>query len=162
MLLLLGYWRHVVRRFPLRYDPGFWGLVFPLGMYTVATFKLASAIDAPFLLVVPRVFVWLALTAWTLVFIGLLRTIATLASKFPRAGCRFSHAGQVPSPRVPPSSSPLEYPWHTTRRWPWVGSGSYTGSWLRRLPCRTGSATASSQCPRRSQSWPPTASSLLP
>jgi len=76
MLLLLGYWRHVVRRFPLRYDPGFWGLVFPLGMYTVATFKLASAIDAPFLLVVPRVFIWLALTAWTIVFIGLLRTIA--------------------------------------------------------------------------------------
>ena len=76
MLLRLGYWRHVVRRFPLRYDPGFWGLVFPLGMYTAATFKLASAIDAPFLLVVPRVFIWLALTAWTIVFIGLLRTIA--------------------------------------------------------------------------------------
>jgi tellurite resistance protein TehA-like permease len=32
MLVILGIWRHVYRRFPLRYDPLYWGAVFPLGM----------------------------------------------------------------------------------------------------------------------------------
>ncbi len=76
MLVVLGYWRHVVRRFPLRYEPGYWGMVFPLGMYTVATYKLALAIDAPFLLVVPHVFLWCALAVWAIVFAGLVRTVA--------------------------------------------------------------------------------------
>ena len=40
MLLILGVWRHVYRRFPLRYDPLYWGAVFPLGMYTACTFRL--------------------------------------------------------------------------------------------------------------------------
>ncbi|MFT5826474.1 MAG: tellurite resistance protein TehA-like permease, partial [Yoonia sp.] len=35
ILLVLGFWRHVIRRFPLRYDPSYWAMVFPLGMYTV-------------------------------------------------------------------------------------------------------------------------------
>ena len=32
MLVILGIWRHLIRRFPLRYDPLYWGAVFPLGM----------------------------------------------------------------------------------------------------------------------------------
>jgi anaerobic selenocysteine-containing dehydrogenase len=38
MLIILGIWRHIYRRFPLRYDPLYWGAVFPLGMYTACTF----------------------------------------------------------------------------------------------------------------------------
>jgi tellurite resistance protein TehA-like permease len=71
MLIILGVWRHVYSRFPLRYDPLYWGAVFPLGMYTVSTFRLSQALDAPFLLGIPRVFVVIALAAWTLAFIGL-------------------------------------------------------------------------------------------
>jgi tellurite resistance protein TehA-like permease len=46
--------------------------VFPLGMYTVCTIRLARAIDAPFLIAIPRAFIWVALAAWSLAFLGLL------------------------------------------------------------------------------------------
>jgi tellurite resistance protein TehA-like permease len=75
MLVILGIWRHVYSRFPLRYDPLYWGAVFPLGMYTVATFRLAQAIDVAFLLAIPRVFVYAALGAWTSTMIGLLHEV---------------------------------------------------------------------------------------
>ncbi|MFJ9591104.1 hypothetical protein [Streptomyces acidicola] len=32
LLLALGVWRHVLRRVPLRYELGWWNLVFPVGM----------------------------------------------------------------------------------------------------------------------------------
>jgi tellurite resistance protein TehA-like permease len=75
MLLILGAWRHLYRRFPLRYDPLYWGAVFPLGMYTVCTFRLAAMIEEPALLIVPRVFMYVALAAWTLAFVGLLGSL---------------------------------------------------------------------------------------
>ena len=75
MLLILGVWRHVYRRFPLRYDPLYWGAVFPLGMYTVCTLRLAQVLDAPVLLPIPAAFVWVALGAWTLTLIGLVHDL---------------------------------------------------------------------------------------
>lgn len=74
MLLILGVWRHLYHRIPLRYDPHYWGAVFPLGMYTVCTFSLATVIDLPFLFIIPRLFIWIALSAWTLATIGMTRS----------------------------------------------------------------------------------------
>jgi hypothetical protein len=37
LLLLLEGWRHLWRHVPLRYETDDWGIVFPAGMYTVAT-----------------------------------------------------------------------------------------------------------------------------
>ncbi len=79
MLFILGVWRHVLRRFPLTYDPLYWGAIFPLGMYTACTFRLAHVVNLPFLLAIPRVVVWVALGAWILAFVGLLRRLVRLA-----------------------------------------------------------------------------------
>jgi tellurite resistance protein TehA-like permease len=79
MLVILGVWRHVYRRFPLRYDPLYWGAVFPLGMYTVCTYRLAQALETPVLLAIPRVFVYIALAAWALTMAGLVRSLVRRA-----------------------------------------------------------------------------------
>jgi len=76
MLLILGVWRHLIRKFPLRYDPLYWGAVFPLGMYTVCTFRLSRAIDAEYLVAIPRVFVFVALAAWALTAFGMVWQLA--------------------------------------------------------------------------------------
>lgn len=76
MLLVLGVWRHGYRRHPFTYDPLYWGLVFPLGMYTVATLEMATVMRLDFLQPFPEYFVYVALAAWALVFIGLIRRVA--------------------------------------------------------------------------------------
>jgi tellurite resistance protein TehA-like permease len=75
LLFTLGFWRHVRKRFPLRYDPQYWGMVFPLGMYTVCTFQLSKAINFAPLMLIPRVFVYVAFAAWLLTFGGLLYSL---------------------------------------------------------------------------------------
>ncbi len=77
MLVVLGAWRHLVRRFPLRYDPAYWGMVFPLGMYALCDHHLAAALDLAFLEGLSRAFVVAALVAWSVTFLGLLRSLAT-------------------------------------------------------------------------------------
>ena len=75
LLFILGFWRHVYKRVPLRYDPQYWGMVFPLGMYTVCTFQLSKAINFSPLLLIPRYFVYLALAGWLTVSFGLIYSL---------------------------------------------------------------------------------------
>jgi tellurite resistance protein TehA-like permease len=75
-LIALMSWRYLVRRDRLRYEPQLWGMVFPLGMYTTGTFQLSHALGLPFLETIPRVFIFLALTAWVATFLGLIAHLA--------------------------------------------------------------------------------------
>ena len=70
MLLILAVWRYVFRRFPLRYDPLYWGGVFPLGMYAVGTSEMIKAMGLSFLRAVPVVFLYIGLAAWAAAFAG--------------------------------------------------------------------------------------------
>jgi tellurite resistance protein TehA-like permease len=75
MIAILAVWRYGFRRVPFRYDPLYWGAVFPLGMYAVATFTMAQAMSLGFLDFIPHIFFWIALAAWLLTFAGLLRSL---------------------------------------------------------------------------------------
>lgn len=71
MLVLLGIWRYLVRGVVFAYDPLYWGGVFPLGMYSVCTYRVAEFIDLPFLMPLSSTFMVIAIVAWTAALVGL-------------------------------------------------------------------------------------------
>ncbi len=75
ILLILVAWRYLYKKFPLKYDPLYWGAVFPLGMYAVCTFEMVRAMNLDFLLPIARVFVYVALLAWAATFVGLVQSL---------------------------------------------------------------------------------------
>jgi len=66
-LVLLGIWRYVLRRYPRTYEPRLWNVVFPLGMYTVASFSLGHLPGLGFMAPVARIWVWIGVAAWVAV-----------------------------------------------------------------------------------------------
>jgi tellurite resistance protein TehA-like permease len=73
LLLILGIWRHGTRRIPLQYDLQYWSMIFPLGMYSVATFRLTEAMNWTGLAPLAYVMGYLAMVAWVVVAVGFLR-----------------------------------------------------------------------------------------
>jgi tellurite resistance protein TehA-like permease len=72
MLVALAIWRHRICGVPLSYDPLCWGGVFPLGMYSVCTYKLAEILDISFLMPLSNVFMVVAVGGWLAAFAGLI------------------------------------------------------------------------------------------
>ena len=77
LMIAIGIWRHLARRVSLRYHPSYWAMVFPLGMYGAATYRMRAAIDLDALAWLPQVELAVALTAWAITFVGLLHRLGT-------------------------------------------------------------------------------------
>jgi tellurite resistance protein TehA-like permease len=75
VLVAAGWWRHLVRKVPLRYEATLWSMIFPLGMYGVAGIYLGQADDLPLVGLVGRVELWIALTAWAVVLAAMGRHV---------------------------------------------------------------------------------------
>jgi tellurite resistance protein TehA-like permease len=76
LLLIIGFWKYVVYREPIRYQPTLWSVVFPLGMYATALLLLAQLPGLAFLDTVGIVSAWVAFGAWALVMAGWLWSAA--------------------------------------------------------------------------------------
>lgn len=85
VMIAIGIWRHLVKRVPLRYHPAYWALVFPIGMYGAATYKMIAATGLTDLDLLPQLALAMALVAWTAAFVGLAATLTRGASHTRRA-----------------------------------------------------------------------------
>lgn len=75
VLVAAGWWRHVRRGVPLRYEATLWSIVFPLGMYAVAGIYLGRADDLPVVEAIGSAELWVAAAAWLAVFVAMLRNL---------------------------------------------------------------------------------------
>ncbi len=79
LLFILAFWKYIFSRTPFKYSPLYWGMVFPLGMYTACTIKLSQALELPFLINIPKYFIYIAFTAWTIIFVSMIISILKVA-----------------------------------------------------------------------------------
>jgi len=80
LLTLMEIWRYLYRRYPVAYEVEQWCMVFPLGMYGVCTWQLEKAMDLPFLASLSKIFLAVALIAWAVVFMGMIRRLGKTLS----------------------------------------------------------------------------------
>ena len=76
--------KHIIIGDPIRYTAAEWSVVFPLGMYSAATYTYADAAHVPFLATVARVTVFVAFATWLLASMGLLRSALRAVSAVKR------------------------------------------------------------------------------
>lgn len=86
LIVIMGVWRHLARKLPLKYHPQYWGMVFPLGMFTVCTIRLSEALHLKFIREIPNVFIYIAIASWLLCFFSMIfdivrRFIISLVNK---------------------------------------------------------------------------------
>lgn len=72
LLLIIGIWRHGIRRYPLRYDTQIWSIVFPLGMYGVSSILFGQSEGLAFMIQVGSVTVVVSFLVWLLATIQML------------------------------------------------------------------------------------------
>ena len=70
LLMILETWRHYKSGF--KYSAQYWSLVFPLGMYTLATLEQMSVFPLPFLQSIAEGFIFIAWAGWMIVFTGMM------------------------------------------------------------------------------------------
>jgi len=81
LLIVLGLWRHLLRQWPLRYEGVLWTVVFPIGMYGVATVSFGMAVRISFTEPLGRGVFWVAAAVWLVVAAaGLVQLVRRLAA----------------------------------------------------------------------------------
>jgi len=80
LLFILAFWKYVFHRTQFKYSPLYWGMVFPLGMYTACTYKLSQALQLPFLMNIPKYSIYIAFIAWFVISISMLISIYKTAT----------------------------------------------------------------------------------
>jgi tellurite resistance protein TehA-like permease len=80
LLVVLGLWRHLRRHWPLTYEPTLWSVVFPLGMYSVATWSFGKVAHLGFMAPISRFMLWVAVAAWLAVALALVARVASRAT----------------------------------------------------------------------------------
>jgi tellurite resistance protein TehA-like permease len=76
LLIIVAFWRHVRRHWPLTYEPALWSVVFPLGMYSVATLTFGQVAHLAFMEPLARFILWVAVAGWVLVAAAFLDRLA--------------------------------------------------------------------------------------
>lgn len=76
MLVGAGVWRHIVHRIPLKYVPTLWSIVFPVGMFAVASINLGRVDKLPVVEAVGDVALVVATIVWFAVFCAMLLAMA--------------------------------------------------------------------------------------
>ena len=91
LLIVLGLWRHVRRHWPLSYEPTLWSVVFPLGMYSVATLSFGKVAHFSFMEPLSRFMLWVAVAAWVVVAVAFIARIGRRSAE-PAAGASAASA----------------------------------------------------------------------
>ena len=73
MLIGAGFWRHVRHRVPLAYVPTLWSIVFPVGMFAVASINLGRVDRLPIVEGIGTATVVVAAAVWLVVFAAMIR-----------------------------------------------------------------------------------------
>lgn len=81
VLVAAGWWRHVRRKVPLRYDATLWSIIFPLGMYAVAGIYLGRADRLPLVEAIGATELWVALAACLAVLVAMLRHLLVTVAR---------------------------------------------------------------------------------
>jgi tellurite resistance protein TehA-like permease len=84
-LIAAGFWRHAVRKIPLRYEASWWSIVFPCGMYAVACLTLGQADHLPIVGAIGAAWLWVACAVWLLVFAAMCRHLWRTLVRWQRA-----------------------------------------------------------------------------
>src|SRR5262249_44894353 len=83
-LIAAGVWRHIVHRVPLGYEAALWAIIFPLGMYSVASYSLRAEDPLPMVGASGDEEGWLARAAWAAISPAMLSPLsATLRGEPP-------------------------------------------------------------------------------
>jgi tellurite resistance protein TehA-like permease len=95
VLVAAGWWRHVTNRVPLHYEATLWSIIFPLGMYSVASIYLGTADALPIVGHIGSVALWVAFTAWAFTFTAMVVNFVRTVVR-PSPGALESTAGEMP------------------------------------------------------------------